>query len=532
MRNFAVLTKALLKNSLSLGKKKAKTLALGALIIVSILPLLWILYTSSVDMFASRFDLMWLEMFLVATAMLVLWTALFTFASSFYFSNDVPKLLVLPVPSWTIVAAKFVINYISCLTISLIALLPLLVAFIQTHPTQIVGIVMFVLQLFLNILPPLFVMSVLTMLVMRFMPFFANKDRFNLVLGLLGIVFGVSVGVMSNMVSASDGEVVMNLMTQSPVLLGMATKLFFHVPSAAQSIVDGSFVSLLVNVAIIVALGALFFVCAQKLYLPTVLSMSQGAQKKGKRKTIRKQGALASYMSVELKQLVRTPAYLSNCVLGAFIMPIVLVLVFVINPQIRELLPMAKALPLADMFNLWIFMFLLGAGSGFFFGSVNGISGTAFSRQGRNLDFVKYIPLAMEKQILAKMGIGIAFSLLGTIIIVILAHFIFTYPVYYDLMFVLGALLSTVLINQIAILIDGLHPKLNWEDETQAVKNNMNVMAELFVSWLVLALFVGLFFLIDNLTVYTIVAGLVLVGLIVVFGIITQKLVIKHLMKI
>ena len=218
MRNFAVLTKALLKNSLSLGKKKAKTLALGALIIVSILPLLWILYTSSVDMFASRFDLMWLEMFLVATAMLVLWTALFTFASSFYFSNDVPKLLVLPVPSWTIVAAKFVINYISCLTISLIALLPLLVAFIQTHPTQIVGIVMFVLQLFLNILPPLFVMSVLTMLVMRFMPFFANKDRFNLVLGLLGIVFGVSVGVMSNMVSASDGEVVMNLMTQSPVL--------------------------------------------------------------------------------------------------------------------------------------------------------------------------------------------------------------------------------------------------------------------------------------------------------------------------
>ena len=529
MRNFAVLTKALLKNSLSLGKKKAKTLALGALIIVSILPLLWMLYTSSVDMFASRFDLMWLEMFLVATAMLVLWTALFTFASSFYFSNDVPKLLVLPVPSWTIVAAKFVINYISCLTISLIALLPLLVAFIQTHPTQIVGIVMFVLQLFLNILPPLFVMSVLTMLVM---PFFANKDRFNLVLGLLGIVFGVSVGVMSNMVSASDGEVVMNLMTQSPVLLGMATKLFFHVPSAAQSIVDGSFFSLLVNVAIIVALGALFFVCAQKLYLPTVLSMSQGAQKKGKRKTIRKQGALASYMSVELKQLVRTPAYLSNCVLGAFIMPIVLVLVFVINPQIRELLPMAKALPLAEMFNLWIFMFLLGAGSGFFFGSVNGISGTAFSRQGRNLDFVKYIPLAMEKQILAKMGIGIAFSLLGTIIIVIPAHFIFTYPVYYDLMFVLGALLSTVLINQIAILIDGLHPKLNWEDETQAVKNNMNVMAELFLSWLVLALFVGLFFLIDNLTVYTIVAGLVLVGLIVVFGIITPKLVIKHLMKI
>ena len=81
MRNFAVLTKALLKNSLSLGKKKAKTLALGALIIVSILPLLWMLYTSSVDMFASSFDLMCLEMFLVSKEMLVFWTALLTFDS-------------------------------------------------------------------------------------------------------------------------------------------------------------------------------------------------------------------------------------------------------------------------------------------------------------------------------------------------------------------------------------------------------------------------------------------------------------------
>ncbi|HAM31908.1 MAG TPA: hypothetical protein DCP49_10820 [Erysipelotrichaceae bacterium] len=138
----------------------------------------------------------------------------------------------------------------------------------------------------------------------------------------------------------------------------------------------------------------------------------------------------------------------------------------------------------------------------------------------------------MEKQIYAKMSVGVLFSLIGTLILIIPAHFIFTYPVYYDVVFVLGALLSTILINEIAILIDGLHPKLNWEDETAAVKNNMNVIAELFLSWLVLGLFAALFFLLENLILFTIVTGIVLIGLIIVLAVIVPKLVIRHLMNI
>lgn len=532
MNSLFVISRALLKNSFSLGKKKGRTIALGIVIAVSLIPMIAMLYFSSMSYLKTRFDFMWIELFLFVTALLVLWISLFTFASSFYFSNDVPKLLVLPVPSWTIVAAKFVVNYISLLSLSLIALLPVLIAFLQTHPGNIAGIVFFIVQLFLNILPPLFVMGIITMLIMRFMPLFANKDRFNLILGIVGIFFGVGIGVLSNSFTADSGEVMVNFLSSNPKLLGMATTIFFHVPSTARSIVDGSWLSMLVSVAIIAVLGGLFFVCADKLYLPVVLTMSQSGSKKKKRKSISRKDGLLSYALVEIKTLVRTPAYFSNCVLGSLIMPIVMAAVLLINPQIRELIPMAKALPIDSMFNLWIVMFLIGAGGGFFFGSVNGISGTAFSRLGNNIDFVKMIPMAMEKQIYAKMSVGVLFSLIGTLILIIPAHFIFTYPVYYDVVFVLGALLSTILINEIAILIDGLHPKLNWEDETAAVKNNMNVIAELFLSWLVLGLFAALFFLLENLMLFTIVTGIVLIGLIIVLAVIVPKLVIRHLMNI
>lgn len=138
----------------------------------------------------------------------------------------------------------------------------------------------------------------------------------------------------------------------------------------------------------------------------------------------------------------------------------------------------------------------------------------------------------MKKQIAAKAGIGIAFSMLSSLIFLVPLHWIFRYPVYYDLAYLVGSLLSCVLINQIAILIDGLHPKINWEDETQAVKNNMNVMAEIFVSWLILGLFVALFFGIENINVFAAAVLILLIVFVALLTIFVPKLVIDHLMKL
>ncbi|EOS60260.1 hypothetical protein C815_01548 [Firmicutes bacterium M10-2] len=534
MRNFFILSKMLMKNSFSLGQHKIRTILLGLLMACSFIPLIVMFYSGSLSMFRSPFDLFGLETVFVFVAMLILWTSIFLFASTFYFSQDVPNLLVLPVSSWSIVGAKFFVNYVSCLTFACIGLLPVLVAYIQTHPHDVLGILFFVIQLFLNILPPLLVIGILTILVMRFMPFFANKDRFNLIVGILSIIFAVGISVIANaMPNAEDfDQLITMFFSKTPELPALVTFLFFHVKSAAQSIIFGSFGNLLINLAICFICIVIFYLCAKTLYLPTVLSMSSTSQKKKKKKEIKSSSPLKSYFINELKCLVRSPVYFSNCILSSFIMPIVLVAVLIVNPNIQSLTSMTQNVPFDQMFNLWILLFLAGAALSFFSGSMNGISGTAFSRQGRNLDFVKYIPLSMKKQIAAKAGIGIAFSMISSLIFLIPMHWLFRYPVYYDLAYLAGSMLSCILINQIAILIDGLHPKLNWEDETQAVKNNMNVMAEIFISWLILGLFIGLYFVIDNLMIYMIVAAILLVAFVALLGVLAPKLIINHLMKL
>ncbi len=122
--------------------------------------------------------------------------------------------------------------------------------------------------------------------------------------------------------------------------------------------------------------------------------------------------------------------------------------------------------------------------------------------------------------------------MISALLMLIAFHYIFSYAWYYDLAYIGGALLSSILVNLISILIDGIHPKLDWEDETGAVKQNFNVMGELFVSWLILGLFVLLYFVSPSLDIFALLALIVTIVLVGIFYKFVPKIVLKHLMNV
>lgn len=532
MHDFLILSKALLKNTYSFRHHPLRHMALGLALCLSFLPILALMYGNSLVIFKETYlGLMYLQAYLVVINILLIWTTIFVFPSTFYFANDVPRLITLPIPSWVIVASKTLQVYCSSFILSFFGLLPVWIAFIQTK-ANIASALIFLVQTILNSLPTLFIIGTLTILVMRFIPFFKNKDRFMLIIGLLSIVFGVGIGLASQTFVSSGDELLKNLLQKNPVLFGNALKIFFFVPSISQSIWKADLLQLGLSIGLILILGAIFLGLAQHLYLPVALSMQANQSRKTKKKSLKAASPIKSYIQVEFKMLLRTPAYLTNCVLASFIAPLMVVVVFLINPDIRPLLALAKSLDLGQLFDPLPSFFLIGGLIGFFFGSMNGISATSFSRQGSSLNFIKYIPMTMAAQIRAKLVIGIFFSLLSVVLLLVPAHYLLSYPLYYDLAFLAGGLLSTLLVNQIALLIDGLHPKTNWENETAAVKNNLNVLAELSLSWLLIGLFALLFFVIPNLTIYILIVLVLMLGISLLLYFITPKLVMRHLMKL
>lgn len=541
MRDFMIVTKLLFKANYTIdlkSKKGKQSILIGALLLLCMLPTITLVYFMFYSSLKSlNLDLMILEFGFGAICFFVLWTALFLFPSIFYFSNDISHLLVYPISPTTIVSAKFVVVYASLLLTSTLISLPILVAYINAGAT-LAQIVFFILQIPLISLVPAFLTSIFWLVILRLLPFFHNKDRFNLITGILSIVIAIGIGAASGTLSGStsqDPQALINMLQNNPETFSILNKIFFNVPFIARSIVNTSFIDLLIHIVLIIITGGTFFLCAKHLYLVAALNSKGNPSKRKKElKNIHQNDPLWSYFKADFFKLIRTPAYFSNCVLSSLVGPIIILIIFLTMPNIDEAKEILKSLDITQFINLPLYLYLGGMVMGFLFGSMNGICATAFSREGKNIAFLLYIPIKFSKQILVKTFLGIMFSVITCLFFLIPLHIFLRYPIYYDLAFILGSLITTIFINQIALIIDGIHPKLNWEDETSAIKNNLNVMFELLFSWALLALLTAplfLFNLYDHLEIYAIFISILLIILILIIYIISPKFILKHLKK-
>lgn len=520
------------------SKQGRKGIITAIVLIICLLPTFALIFNMFLEGFRLQlFDLMIMEMGFACICFLMLWTALFVFPSVFYFSNDLEHLLVLPISGKTIVAGKFVIVYISLMLVACIGMLPILVAYIMAGHASAASILFYLPQIFLIGLPTTLVVCIFWMILMRLLPFFKNKDRFNMITGVLSIGLAIVIGLASSQLGYNfeDPVLLIQNLANDPEGIMRIVQIFFNVSFAARSIVECSIVDFLITVAILVLCMAIFLFVADKLYLSSARDARNSVSTKKKQVSYRKQGSIwVNYAKVEFLRLIRTPAYMANCVLSSLVMPIMFIAMMLVMPIKEDLRPVLETIDLPSLINLPLVLMIAGAGIGFFAGSLNGISATAFSREGKNLDFVKYVPLDFTKQVLIKESIGILFSLLTCILMLISVHIVVPYPLWYDVFFVLGALITSVLVNAIAIFVDGLHPKTDWEDETHAIKNNMNVIFEFVISWAILAVVVIPFFVIDLAAyweIYAIVMLIVLTILSILFVLVTPKIILKHLMQ-
>lgn len=541
MRDFLILTKALYKANYGMdlkSKQGRKGIIAMVVLVVCLLPTFALIFNMFLEGFRLHsFDLMIMEMGFACLCFLMLWTALFVFPSVFYFSNDLEHLLVLPISGKTIVASKFVIVYISLMLVACIGMLPILVAYIMAGNASISSILFYIPQIFLIGLPTTLIVCIFWMILMRLLPFFKNKDRFNMITGILSIGLAIVIGLASSQLgyNAEDPVLVIQTMANDPEGIMRIVQIFFNVSFAARSIVESSMVDFLITILILAICMAVFLFLADKLYLSSARDARTSVSSKKKKVSYRKQGSVwINYAKVELLRLTRTPAYMANCVLSSLVMPIMFIAMMVVTPIKEDLRPVLETVDIPSLINLPLVLLIAGAAIGFFAGSLNGISATAFSREGKNLDFVKYVPLDFTKQVLIKESIGILFSLLTCVLMLISVHIVVPYPLWYDLFFVLGAFITSVLVNAIAIFVDGLHPKTDWEDETHAIKNNMNVILEFVISWAILAIVMVPFFMF-NLSayweVYSIAMLILLTLLSVLFVLVTPKIILKHLMR-
>jgi ABC-2 type transport system permease protein len=413
---------------------------------------------------------------------------LFYIISTYYFSSDVEYLLPLPLKPGQIVGAKFLVVTLYEYMTTAVFFLPFWVTYgVMTGSGVLYYLYGLIIFLLLPI-TPLALASVLIMVIMRFTNLSRYKDTVKVIGGLLGVFLGIGVNLIVQRFSTnmSQEEILALLRKGENSLLELSNSIFPTIKWGAKAMVSSGdwsgFLSFLIYIGFSLLVFLAVLLMGEWIYLRSVMGMSETGSRRHKtgsnylEKEAVRGSVVGTYLKTELKLLIRTPIYFINCVIIYFLWPIFLFLPMIMqNPA--EKTDMMKGItgfmadPEASGFIL-IGAFIFAV----FMGCMNATTSTSISREGGELFIKKYIPVSYQKQLTAKVLSGFVLGLAAIIIAVFLAVLVFKLPVWTGLLILLTAWLPIMSTCISGLLIDLYNPKLDWDSEQKAVKQNVNVL--------------------------------------------------------
>lgn len=190
--------------------------------------------------------------------------------------------------------------------------------------------------------------------------------------------------------------------------------------------------------------------------------------------------ALLAYWLKEVRLLLRNPTYFMNCVVINLLVPVLLAVPFLIQSR-NQKGPMPWE-SLVDKPAGHIILMSAITGVVIFLAGSNAIAATSLSREGKEFYISKYIPLAYKIQVQAKLLSAYVFGILGAVLLIIAATVLMPLKVQFIGTLLGISLVAVMPVIEAGLLIDLARPKLEWENETQAFKQTLNVVLSMLFS--------------------------------------------------
>lgn len=442
-----------------------------------------------------------LERLLIGLALLMsmivtLLFGVFHTMGAMYFNRDTVATAHLPIGQRTQMAARWTEIYISELLFSLTLLLPMLI----NHGIAQGGGVLYYVGMTLIVLAapiyPLAIALLLSSVLARLTSLTKHKEVW-MVLGTvlaLAIVLGGEWLLLPQIPDDANAMFFMQLLMDNQALMEFLIGAFPPVLWAVDAM-SGNVLMLALFVAVSLAAITLVIALTGGSFQSVCMKHTEhGTNRKAAPAKARNEdfSAVSPFKAIlrrELNEILKTPVYLLNAVMGVLMMPIMLIamsvgmssaeegidLAAMLGEVVSKLAPTDLTLILAAMFAFMIFMCPITA--------------TAISREGKRLPTMRMIPVAPGTILWAKLTVGLGVIALGSIImgvaIVLLLGMQFIPHV---IAAIVMANVLSVAVNIGNLLVDVLKPVLTWKSENEVMKQNFNVMWGMLIGIVMTAL--------------------------------------------
>lgn len=489
------------------ASRKRRFSRIGSVILFVFLAAYMMTITTAGSMFfydileAAGLQSLVVSLFLSMGTMLVFMFGILYVISIFYYASDVEKLLPMPLRANEIIGAKLLVTAIyEYIYVIVLVVPPLAVYGVRSGAGPQYYLYALIVLAILPVVP-ICLATLIAMLVMRFTRLAHNKDRFSLVANLLAMAIALAfVFGSQSMVTLSATDLTSLLSLRAADIARLTSVAFPGSSLAAAALADSSGWQAAGNILLVILIAGAFLAAtlalSRLLYFQGVIGLSSSSSNR-RRLTDREMAeagtgrpAFVSYVVKEFRILVRTPIFFMNNILMNFLWPVFILVPLLGNSEdadlasvmalLRsELTPESPAVPLI----------LAGAfAAACFISATNGIAESALSREGKLFYLMKILPMSYTKQVWAKLSAGIIMSLIGTLLLIIVLA-VLVQPPFWFVMLLLAALPGAILVTNLAGIIFELNwPKLNWDNEQKAVKQNLNVIYGILLGIMLAAL--------------------------------------------
>jgi len=427
-----------------------------------------------------------LTLAILAAQFIMLLFGFFWLISVFYFSNDLPRLVPLPLTPQAILGSKFLQVMMNELLTVLIFVGPAAAVYGVRSGAGAGYWIAALLTAFLLPVIPLAIAGVLTVLLMRVINVRRSRDLLTVIAGIIGLaVFIVIQYLTARMPDGREAEYLSKLLsTQNGLIEALgrrfppsiwATNAMAHYHNAA------GLAQFAVYIGVSLALLATMLLAAKILFYDGLLAGGASARKVRltalEIKSVQARGAIPAIIKREWLTLRRTPVFVLQWLTSALVFPIMLGILYLTKSS-------NIPIKISEVPVHWLA--LAGAGLIAFGGTMMQLAPTIISREGNNFWLIKVIPVSPADQLRAKQVQIWEATLLASLPTMAVLGYIGGFKVEILIpTIVLGILGLYPLIN-LGLLLDLLRPKLHWTNPQQAMKGNLNVLADMAFGLIIL----------------------------------------------
>lgn len=554
MKKILSLTKVMVKTSFqalssSKTKKSKKKNALTILGVIALyLYLSVIFFFVSKDLLSAFVDLdqkdLILTLVFVAATLYTLVIAIVTVPTVFYFSKDIETLLAMPLRPIEILIAKSFTTYINLLLGLSFLLIPFGIAYQVTLLPPFYFLIFYLFAALIIPILPLAIAIGLVVILFTFVPKVKNKDLFTYATSILMLAFIFFI----NFNTISNDNFVNDLITSQTGISQKVSSLLPTVSLLTNGVNKSNIILLLFAAIISLILIYLIIKFVSAIYFKGAIGITESSSKSKKRKVKlydindKVSTKTSALMKTDLKNILRTPAFAIN-----YFLPILLLPTFLIFPaigilksgelsldMIKEIMVIGQTIISSIDFKIMLpYVIIASFTFTFFMASLSSITSTSISREGDRMEFYKSLPINMMVIINAKILIGVGLTIITPLIIWTFISFVFKPKLILVIVSLLTIIISAFFSNVFDIIVDVFKPKLVWDDETQAVKQNFLTVIPIFTSFLIIGLIIFVFVFFENSQLLTSIGLLISLFLItvVLYKVVIEKYGLKYLDK-